>query len=84
VLALVINIAIVAYLLIAKRLFGLRGGGRAEQAEHAADTGWAPIERATPGSAPPPAHAPSPRGPARPPASPAGPHSIPPAAAKPR
>src|SRR5580692_9491781 len=48
VLALVINLAIVAYLLIAKRLFGLRGGGKAERAEHEQDTGWAPIERATP------------------------------------
>ena len=48
VLALVINVAIVAYLLIAKRLFGLRGGGKAEGAEHDEDTGWAPIERATP------------------------------------
>ena len=48
VLALVINVAIVIYLLVAKRLFGLRGGGRAERAEHERDTGWAPIERATP------------------------------------
>ena len=48
VLALVINLAIVACLLIAKRLFGLRGGGKAERAEHEEDTGWAPIERATP------------------------------------
>lgn len=48
VLALVINLAIVAYLLVAKRLFGLRGGGRAERAEHERDTGWAPVERATP------------------------------------
>jgi uncharacterized membrane protein (DUF2068 family) len=52
VLALVINLAIVAYLLIAKRLFGLRGGGRAERAERAVDTGWAAIERATPGNVP--------------------------------
>jgi uncharacterized membrane protein (DUF2068 family) len=48
IIALVINLAIVAYLLIAKRLFGLRGGGKAERAEHDEDTGWAPIERATP------------------------------------
>ena len=51
-LALVINVAIVVYLLVAKRLFGLRGGGRAERAELARDTGWAPIERATPAPAP--------------------------------
>jgi uncharacterized membrane protein (DUF2068 family) len=48
VLALVINLAIVAYLLFAKRLFGLRGGGKAERAEQERDTGWAPLERATP------------------------------------
>jgi uncharacterized membrane protein (DUF2068 family) len=57
VLTLVINVAIVAYLLVAKRLFGLRGGGKAERAEHERDTGWAPIERATP---PPSAQAPLP------------------------
>jgi uncharacterized membrane protein (DUF2068 family) len=51
VLALVINVAIVIYLLVAKRLFGLRGGGRAERAEHERDAGWAPIERATPDAA---------------------------------
>jgi hypothetical protein len=44
----VLALAIVAYLLIAKRLFGLRGGGKAERAEHEEDTSWAPIERATP------------------------------------
>jgi uncharacterized membrane protein (DUF2068 family) len=48
VLALVINLTIVAYLLFAKRLFGLRGGGKAERAEHEEDTGWAPVERTTP------------------------------------
>ena len=48
VLALVINLAIVVYLLFSKRLFGLRGGGRAERAEYDADVGWPAIERATP------------------------------------
>jgi uncharacterized membrane protein (DUF2068 family) len=48
VLTLVINLVIVIYLLAAKRLFGLRGGGTAERAEREADTGWAAIERATP------------------------------------
>jgi len=48
VVALVINLAIAAYLLYAKRLFGMRGGGKAERAERAADSGWTAIERATP------------------------------------
>ncbi len=52
VVALVINLAIAAYLLYAKRLFGLRGGGKAERAEREADSGWNAIERATPGSTP--------------------------------
>jgi uncharacterized membrane protein (DUF2068 family) len=62
VVALVINLTIVAYLLLAKRLFGLRGGGRAERAERAADTGWTAIERATPASSVPPLPTPAPRG----------------------
>jgi uncharacterized membrane protein (DUF2068 family) len=53
VVALVLNLAVAAYLLFAKRLFGLRGGGRAERAEHDADTGWTPVERATPAPATP-------------------------------
>ena len=52
VVALVINLAIAVYLLYAKRLFGLRGGGKAERAEREADTGWTAIERATPRSTP--------------------------------
>jgi uncharacterized membrane protein (DUF2068 family) len=59
--ALVINVAIAVYLLYAKRLFGLRGGGQVERAEREADTGWPAIERATPQgtpeTAPPPATA---------------------------
>ena len=50
--ALVINLAIAVYLLYAKRLFGLRGGGKVERAERDADTGWPAIERATPKSTP--------------------------------
>lgn len=50
-LTLVINLLIVIYLLAAKRLFGVRGGGKAERAERAEDNGWAAIERATPGLA---------------------------------
>jgi uncharacterized membrane protein (DUF2068 family) len=49
ILALVVNIAVIVYLLVAKRLFGVRGGGRAEEAERAHDTGWPAVERAGPG-----------------------------------
>lgn len=50
ILALLVNLAVVVYLLVAKRLFGLRGGGRAEAAERAHDTGWPAVERAGPGT----------------------------------
>jgi len=46
--ALVINIAVVIYLLWAKRLFGLRGGTAAEEALSARDYGWDAIERSSP------------------------------------
>jgi uncharacterized membrane protein (DUF2068 family) len=52
VVALIINVAIAVYLLYAKRLFGLRGGGKVERAEREADTGWPAIERATPRTTP--------------------------------
>jgi uncharacterized membrane protein (DUF2068 family) len=58
--ALALNLAVAVYLLLAKRLFGLRGGGRAEQAEHDADVGWPAIERATPRPAPTPSPTPGP------------------------
>ncbi len=48
VLTLVINVAIVVYLLFRHRLFGLRGGVAAERAEHERDSGWPALERATP------------------------------------
>ena len=48
IVTLVLNLAVVAYLLFAHRLFGVRGGGRADRAEREADTGWRAIERATP------------------------------------
>jgi uncharacterized membrane protein (DUF2068 family) len=48
VIALLVNIAIVVYLLLAKRLFGLRGGEAALEAIRRQDTGWGAIERATP------------------------------------
>lgn len=47
--ALVINLAVVIYLLLAKRLFGLRGGHQAEHARREYSSGWGAIERATPG-----------------------------------
>lgn len=59
--ALVINVAIAVYLLLAKRLFGVRGGGAALERQRERDTGWAAVRRATwwlpePGQeAPPPA-----------------------------
>jgi uncharacterized membrane protein (DUF2068 family) len=45
ILTLVINLAVVVYLLVRHRLFGVRGGGSAERAEHERDSGWAAIER---------------------------------------
>ncbi len=48
VIGFLINLAVVVYLLFAKRLFGLRGGGAADAAERARDMGWDAIERATP------------------------------------
>ncbi|KNB53599.1 DUF2127 domain-containing protein [Streptomyces caatingaensis] len=46
---LLINLAVVGYLLFAKRLFGLRGGGRAEEAVRERDNGWQALERVYPG-----------------------------------
>ncbi|MDQ6915201.1 MAG: DUF2127 domain-containing protein [Actinomycetota bacterium] len=46
--ALVINLAVVVYLLFAKRLFGLRGGAAADEAERARDVGWEALERTAP------------------------------------
>jgi hypothetical protein len=48
VLTLLINLAVVVYLIYAKRLFGIRGGGAAEAALHDRDTGWPAVEVATP------------------------------------
>jgi len=48
--ALVVNLVIVGYLLWAKRLFGLRGGPAAEEAERARDVGWEALERTAPGA----------------------------------
>ena len=48
VIAFIINVAVVAYLLHAKRLFGVRGGAAADEAEREHDMGWQALERATP------------------------------------
>lgn len=52
VLTFVINVAVVVYLLFAKRLFGLRGGAAADEAERAKDVGWGALEAAAPGAPP--------------------------------
>jgi uncharacterized membrane protein (DUF2068 family) len=48
IVAFVINLAIAAYLLYAKRLFGLRGGAAAEERERAAEQGWSVLEQTAP------------------------------------
>ena len=48
IVALVLNIVIAVYLLLAKRLFGLRGGGAAEARERARDQGWSALEQTAP------------------------------------
>jgi uncharacterized membrane protein (DUF2068 family) len=47
-LTLIINLAVVAFLLISKRLFGIRGGGAADRAERLYDSGWEALERTDP------------------------------------
>jgi uncharacterized membrane protein (DUF2068 family) len=47
-LAFVINVAVVAYLLFAKRLFGLRGGAAADERERERDVGWEALRRTAP------------------------------------
>lgn len=48
IVALVVNLAVVGYLLWAHRLFGVRGGGRVDRAEKERDSGWAALERTAP------------------------------------
>jgi uncharacterized membrane protein (DUF2068 family) len=43
-----INVAVVIYLLLAKRLFGLRGGAAADRAERERDMGWDALARRAP------------------------------------
>lgn len=46
--AFLLNVAVVVYLLLAKRLFGLRGGVAAEHALREADVGWGALEASAP------------------------------------
>jgi uncharacterized membrane protein (DUF2068 family) len=48
IVAFVVNVAVVIYLLLAKRLFGLRGGVAAAEAVAAQDRGWEALERTVP------------------------------------
>jgi uncharacterized membrane protein (DUF2068 family) len=43
-----INLAVVVYLIWAKRLFGLRGGGAVDERQREADVSWEAIERSVP------------------------------------
>ena len=49
-IAVLINIAVVVYLLVAKRLFGIRGGAAADEEERGRDLGWDALERTAPGA----------------------------------
>jgi uncharacterized membrane protein (DUF2068 family) len=60
VIAFVINVAVVVYLLFAKRLFGVRGGVAADEARAELDQGWEALGRTAPPPAPAPASAPAP------------------------
>jgi uncharacterized membrane protein (DUF2068 family) len=50
IIAVVINIAVVVYLLVAKRLFGIRGGADADEEERRRDVGWPALDRTAPGA----------------------------------
>jgi uncharacterized membrane protein (DUF2068 family) len=52
VIGFVINLAVVIYLIYAKRLFGIRGGGAVETRERERDSGWEPIVRTAPAATP--------------------------------
>jgi uncharacterized membrane protein (DUF2068 family) len=51
IVTLLINVAVVLYLLLAKRLFGLRGGAAAEERQREADVGWEALARNAPEAA---------------------------------
>ncbi len=48
IIALIVNVAVVVYLLRAKRLFGFNGGAAAERAQRERDLGWEALERTAP------------------------------------
>jgi uncharacterized membrane protein (DUF2068 family) len=50
-LAFIVNVAVVAYLLYAKRLFGIRGGAAADEELAARDVGWPALEAGVPAPA---------------------------------
>jgi uncharacterized membrane protein (DUF2068 family) len=52
ILALIVNVAVVAYLLYAKRLFGIRGGAAADEALAERDVGWPALEAGVPDPVP--------------------------------
>jgi uncharacterized membrane protein (DUF2068 family) len=52
IVTIVINLAVVVYLLLAKRLFGLRGGAAAEERERERNAGWPALERTAPEALP--------------------------------
>jgi uncharacterized membrane protein (DUF2068 family) len=64
VLAFIVNLAVVIYLLLAKRLFGVRGGAAANEAEADRHLGWAALEETElpPFASRERAHAPAQRG----------------------
>jgi uncharacterized membrane protein (DUF2068 family) len=48
VIVLIVNLAVAIYLAFAKRLFGIRGGGRSLEERRQVTSGWAAFDRATP------------------------------------
>jgi uncharacterized membrane protein (DUF2068 family) len=51
VIGFLINLAIVIYLVVAKRLFGIRGGGAVDERRRAADMSWEALEQGLPAPA---------------------------------
>ncbi len=52
IVTIIVNLAVVVYLLVAKRLFGVRGGTEAERHERERDAGWPALERTAPAAPP--------------------------------